>query len=130
MNFQDCLNEIIPVALGGFLGAVTRYFAGLILTSPLNTFCVNITGSFILGTLMYYTEYAGYVNQRTRLFLGIGFLGSLTTFSTFSVDSFKLEGTKALLNISANVLLALFVIYLSRSMIISIQKWRGKHASP
>ncbi len=129
MNLQDPLNELLPVALGGFCGAIARYLIGIALTSPVNTFCVNITGSFILGGLMYYTEYAGYVNQRTRLFLGIGFLGSLTTFSTFAVESFKLEGTKALLNISSNVLLALFAIYLSRSMIILIRNWRSHHAN-
>jgi CrcB protein len=88
------------VGLGGLLGSVARYWiSGLAATHvgeefPYGTFFINVTGSFILGVLV------GALTPRPGghpwgLFLGTGFCGGYTTFSTFSVETIKLleEGT-------------------------------------
>jgi len=74
------------VALGGALGASARY--GLASTwsarFPWAILVVNVVGSFILGVLLVEAR------DEVLLFLGVGFCGALTTFSTFILDSFVL----------------------------------------
>ena len=83
------------VGLGGFVGAILRYWAngwiqsGL-LTFPLGTLGVNFLGSLLLALVMYASEYRGLFGEETRVFLTIGVLGSFTTMSTFSFESMKL----------------------------------------
>lgn len=84
------------VGLGGVLGANARYFAGLWAAAhwgagfPWGTLAINASGSFALGLyLTLATErFAG--RSATRLFVATGFLGSYTTFSTFSMDAVDL----------------------------------------
>jgi CrcB protein len=79
------MEEVACVAAGAVAGAVLRWKAtsvssrlGLI---PWSTAAINVVGSFVLGALAAKTR-----NHKTTLMLGTGFCGSLTTFSTFSVD--------------------------------------------
>lgn len=88
---------VLQVALGGALGAMARYSINVGAMRyfgpgfPYATLCVNILGSFIMGTLITYLALRGDVSQ-TRLlpFLVTGFLGGFTTFSAFSLDAFTL----------------------------------------
>ncbi|GIN21343.1 fluoride efflux transporter CrcB [Siminovitchia fordii] len=78
--------NIFLVAIGGFFGAVTRYFVANKLSFlnnsfPAATFFVNLSGSFLLGLIM-----GGFPSSKWTLLVGIGFLGSYTTFSTFKVE--------------------------------------------
>lgn len=82
--------NIISIAIGGMLGAVLRFWTGVILFSQVSSFpwptlIVNVTGSFLLG---WFVEYGSKQLKNKRVILGIqtGFLGSFTTFSTFSVE--------------------------------------------
>lgn len=82
------------VGVGGFVGAVLRYLAGLALPRaafPISTFVVNVVGSFLIGLIV------GVVNVRPEvlppnavLFLKTGVCGGFTTFSTFSLEAFDL----------------------------------------
>lgn len=79
--------NIIFVAIGGFFGAIARFYVGNKLLAPskngfpAGTFFVNMTGSFLLGLL------TGIAASTTiSLLIGVGFLGSYTTFSTFKVE--------------------------------------------
>jgi len=71
---------------------------------PLGTLIINILGSFILGYMI-------------KLFIGIGFCGGFTTFSTFSLETFNLirnsEFLFAGINILASVLVSLLGVYLA-----------------
>ncbi|WZY01133.1 fluoride efflux transporter CrcB [Bacillus sp. FSL W7-1360] len=82
--------NIIAVMLGGFFGAICRYMLGEWLHIgegfPIGTFLVNMSGCFLLG--MFLTYEATKVPRRDLLvlFVGTGFFGSFTTFSTFSTE--------------------------------------------
>lgn len=85
---------------------------------------VNVLGSILLGFLMYSSEYLGYVSPRMRMFFGIGFLGSLTTFSTFTVQTFQMPLIEAGFNIFANLTLTLAGVFTGRSIVIYLVKRR------
>nr|WP_035014203.1 fluoride efflux transporter CrcB [Catenovulum agarivorans] len=115
------------IAIGGALGACLRYFLSqqaLIWFGkefPFGTLLVNVLGSLIIG--FFYTLIAqGYVQLIPwRTFVGIGFLGALTTFSTFSMDSLLLlqQGAwiKASLNILLNVFVCLFAAWIGSKLV-------------
>ena len=83
--------QIILIALGGACGAVSRYYLAVATNAlhqtsfPWGTFVANILGSFLIGILIGTGK--DQQNEALRLAFGIGFLGSLTTFSTFSAET-------------------------------------------
>nr|WP_321431329.1 fluoride efflux transporter CrcB [uncultured Methanolobus sp.] len=110
--------------MGGFLGAISRYLvAGYFAPAP-GTLVVNVLGSILLGFLMYSSEYLGIVSPRTRMFFAIGFCGSLTTFSTFTVQTFQMQLAEAAFNIFANVILTLAGIFTGRALVFYLIKRR------
>jgi len=87
---------VLFIAAGGALGAVSRYAISLMVVAmlgaywqPLATLMVNVVGSGLMG-LAYGMISAGmfYLNEPLRGMMLIGFLGALTTFSSFSLDIF------------------------------------------
>ncbi|MGE5353121.1 MAG: fluoride efflux transporter CrcB [Syntrophothermus sp.] len=84
------------VFLGGGIGAVTRYWlSGYIyrLTGanfPYGTLAVNVIGCLLIGFLMTFFEERFIITPALRLLLTIGFLGGLTTYSTFSYETIAL----------------------------------------
>ena len=84
---------------------------------PFGTLAVNLLGSFILGLLIFGLDDKELVSPYLKLFIGIGFCGGFTTFSTFSLESFNLirdaEFLFASLNIIANVLLTILGVYIA-----------------
>ncbi|MEY9978475.1 fluoride efflux transporter CrcB [Lysinibacillus sp. RC79] len=78
---------MIIIGIGGFLGALTRFYLGKLIvhTYPWATFLINITGSFALGFL-----FASHPSDWIWHFIGIGFLGAYTTFSTFGFECLQL----------------------------------------
>lgn len=86
---------VVVVALGGALGAVSRYLLGSWIqamsggTFPWGTWTVNVLGSLLLGfAMVWLTETLA--SAELRLFVAMGFLGSFTTFSTFSFETVEL----------------------------------------
>ncbi|HML26976.1 MAG TPA: fluoride efflux transporter CrcB, partial [Methanomethylovorans sp.] len=66
----------------------------------------------------------GYVPTRTRLFAGIGFLGSFTTFSSFAVYAFQMSFIASVIFICANILPGLFGVLLGRACMIYLGRRR------
>jgi CrcB protein len=103
---------ILAIGFGGFLGAIARAYAvhftnkHIPLEFPLGILLVNLVGSFIIGVLIaYFSHYTVSIN--TKAFLTTGFLGALTTYSTFAIETYLLFGTSiylAILNISLNLI--------------------------
>lgn len=103
------------IACGGAVGAILRYGVMQFVSRtdqqfPYATFTVNIAGSFILGILAAYSL-SHTVDDKMRLLLIVGILGSFTTFSTFSLDAIMLiqrnEWFTALLYVLLSVTLSL-----------------------
>jgi CrcB protein len=93
---MNALTPYLLVGVGGFFGALARFLVShgwtVLLGSrfPFGTFVVNVSGSFLLGLL--YALILARVGaaehaEATRLALGVGFLASFTTFSTFELDT-------------------------------------------
>lgn len=99
--------------LGSALGGVVRYLGSGLITRicgerfPWGTLGVNLLGSFLLGLILGAGaggNVGGLTGNATFAFLGIGFCGGLTTFSTFSLQSFALVSEQAWGRILGNVL--------------------------
>jgi fluoride exporter len=98
--------SIFLVAIGGALGSVVRYLTIEIFTKffgaqniiksipthfPWPIFCINIIGSLLAGILYYFMiKYFDSFDVRMKNLLLVGVLGGFTTFSTFSLDFFRL----------------------------------------
>ena len=107
------MSNFFLVALGGSIGASTRYIfylisKNLLSTSNLfiNTLIVNIIGSFLIGYLIVLLENKSLSEDFIKYFFIIGVLGSFTTFSAFSLETIDLMVNK-------KFLIAFFYIFLS-----------------
>jgi CrcB protein len=125
--------SILYVALGGALGSVSRYLVGTwaqtasqSLDFPYGTLTVNLIGCFVIGFLSQLAEARGAFTPETRALVFIGVLGGFTTFSSFGNDTVNLlrdgESFNALINVGANVIVGLFLVWLGRSVAYWI--WR------
>lgn len=79
------------VSVGGAIGAGARYLLGLAFPQPAGsfpatTFAINVLGSALIGIVMVLVTDVWTQRRLIRPFLGTGFLGGFTTFSTFAVD--------------------------------------------
>lgn len=105
------LTTAIAVGCGGFFGAILRFYVGVEMVKhfphevPLATLAVNLIGSFIIGILIaFFVTYTP--NTLVKLFLVTGFLGALTTYSTFAIESYMLLNSNfwyGILNIILNL---------------------------
>ena len=98
------MSNFFLVALGGSIGASTRYIFYLIsknLFSPnyifINTLIINIIGSFLIGYLIVLLENKSLSQDFIKYFFIIGVLGSFTTFSAFSLETTDLIVNKKFL---------------------------------
>ena len=111
------INQTLAISIGAILGANARYWIGVWAKTafatpfPLGTFIVNVLGSLLLGLLVALSLKRGDLSQATLLLLGTGFMGSFTTFSTFSVETVQLMTSGnwqlALLNVVGSIALGL-----------------------
>ena len=86
---------IAAVGIGAALGAWLRWALGIALNAvlpelPMGTLLANLVGGYLIGVAMTVFEHAGGLAPEWRLLIITGFLGGLTTFSTFSGESVSL----------------------------------------
>lgn len=119
------MNSFLIVALGGAIGASTRYFAVEFISNfmgknfPYGTLSVNVVGSFLIGiianVLLVYPFKDPCWKECLKLLIMVGILGGFTTFSSFSLDTFNLLReemyVKALFNILLNVCVCIFAVF-------------------
>jgi fluoride exporter len=123
------------VAAGGMIGSVARYLVSLLLPSlfafPLATLFVNVTGSFIIG---FYSTLSGpdgrlFAGTRQRQFVMTGICGGYTTFSAFSLETFRLlhdgRAGMALLNIAVSVVTWLAAVWLGHVLAGRLNRLKG-----
>ncbi|HSO10423.1 MAG TPA: fluoride efflux transporter CrcB [Desulfoprunum sp.] len=85
------LHPIIAISVGASAGAVLRWLLGLALnavfpTIPLGTLAANLIGGYLIGLAMAVFASLPGLAPEWRLLIITGFLGGLTTFSTFSAE--------------------------------------------
>ncbi len=109
------MQVVFLIAIFGALGCLTRYFLSgwvydlLGRNFPYGTFAVNIVGAFIIGLIMELGMRSALIPANLRIGLTVGFLGGLTTFSTFSYETFRLLEDGELLIAGVNILLSVAV---------------------
>ena len=105
------LIKLIMILAGGGLGALARYTLGaqidknLNLSFPVGIFFVNLLGCFFIGLIVSMFENKLIFSENLKIFLIVGFLGSLTPFSTFAFDNYNFMTQKNILLLFANIFL-------------------------
>jgi len=90
---QPVLKKVLIVMLGGSLGSAGRYSIGLLTAKfwgsqfPWGTLTVNLIGCFLIGLIFALADRVRLLTPDMRLLLITGFLGALTTFSSFSLET-------------------------------------------
>lgn len=103
------MTKYLWIGIGGFLGAVARYWLGGYIQSryggafPLGTFVINVSGSLALGFLATAGFSTGALPPALRTAVAVGFLGAYTTFSTWSVETLRLVEAGSYLLAGLNV---------------------------
>ena len=116
------------IAVGGAFGACSRYLISELCITlfgrgfPYGTLSVNVIGSFLMGLLIAAFENGTLATEPWRQIVGLGFLGALTTFSTFSMDNVLLlqQGAffKMGLNILLNIILSISAAWIGFQLLI------------
>ncbi|WP_137751985.1 fluoride efflux transporter CrcB [Sphingopyxis sp. L1A2A] len=89
------MNNVLPVMIGGAIGAGARHLVGQAMLARLGpgfpwwTLAINVVGSLLMGVLIG-TLARGSSSDTVRLFVGVGILGGFTTFSSFSMEFWML----------------------------------------
>ena len=116
------------------MGSVARYLLGSAVQElssrpdfPLGTLCVNVVGCFVIGMVSELAESRSLITPETRALLVVGFLGGLTTFSSFSNETMNLARDSDFklmaLNIGLQLGLGLGAVWLGRAAVVWF--WRA-----
>ncbi len=90
------MNTILTMLGFGALGVLVRYEVHVIFTqrwpehSHLGTFAVNVIGSFIMGVVYVLSLEKTQISDEMRMAIMVGFLGGLTTYSSYALESIRL----------------------------------------
>ena len=99
--------EIGFLAIGAVAGALLRYKMAespiILGTLPVNILVINIVGSFILG-LFSILSAVWNLDSRYTLLTAVGFCGSLTTMSSFALETTNMIENRQLANTAINIL--------------------------
>ena len=116
------MKKYIFIGIGGFFGAISRYFIKNIHlynyggAVPVNTLIINVTGSFVLGLLLTLFFEIWETDDAVRLGITTGFLGTYTTFSTLCKDTVGLMSNgdyySAISYITMSAVLGLIAVFL------------------
>lgn len=88
------LNNFLLVGFGGFIGAISRYGLGMVVTArfsstfPIATLMINVLGCFARGIL--FQVFSKEPMPALQLLIVVGFLGGFTTFSAFGIETIEL----------------------------------------
>jgi len=116
------LRTLLLIGLGGFLGSISRFLIALSINRifqsvlPIGTLVVNIVGCLFIGIIYSLAEQKNIMSPELRVFLGVGFCGGFTTYSSFAFEKFSLikSGDFLMLSIyiGASVFLGLIAVYI------------------
>ena len=119
------LETLALIGIGGFAGSNLRFFALGLLSDVAAVLLVNVLGSFVLGFIVYEAEYTGVVDRSSRIVFTTGVLSSLTTYSTFAIQTALAAEPLLLVTIvAANYGLGFAGVLASRELARKISDWR------
>lgn len=126
------------ISVGGVAGALARYGIAVAVPHaptgfPVGTLIINVTGSLLIGALMVLLGQLDDPHPLVRPFVGVGFLGGFTTFSTYAVDIQQLivgsEPVVALVYLASTLVLGLAAVavgaVLTRAMLAGARRRRA-----
>lgn len=116
------LNNILAVAAGGAIGAVFRYLNSRAMAHYFTvnlyyaTLLANVVGCFLMGIAYVWFQNKFQASENLRLFVTVGLLGALTTWSTFSMETVLMinsgEVLKGFLYMILTLVLCLLAFYI------------------
>lgn len=116
------MDRFIYICLGGAIGTGLRYLTGTLairwlgVDFPYGTLIVNVVGSFLIGLIQQVGVTSPLIPETTRLFLTVGIMGGLTTYSSFSYETLRLAQLgawgQAWVNVLVTTALCLAVCFL------------------
>ena len=114
--------KYVMVGIGGFVGAITRFWVGVYIANrmgtrfPYGTFVINMSGSFIIGLVITVLAERSSLSPNWRYLIPIGFVGAYTTFSTFEFETLRAiqDGQIAIgmLNVFGSVIAGFIAVWL------------------
>lgn len=105
--------KFIAIALGGSLGALTRYFVASFVINrvgnrfPYGTLLVNLSACILIGFVLAYLNRHPDLNPLWRFFVPVGFIGAYSTFSTFIWETLSSMEAGAFLVAAANLVVSI-----------------------
>lgn len=109
---------ILAVAIGGATGAMSRYLISTAIARwmpvafPWGTLAVNVVGCYLLGAVHEASPLFG-LGPAARALVAVGFIGALTTFSTFTLETLDLMKEGEIFLVFANLALSLLLGFLA-----------------
>jgi CrcB protein len=109
------LLKYLAVGVGGFIGAIARFWLGSYIGGrmgtrfPYGTFVINISGSFLIGLILTVLSERTHLSPNWRYLIPIGFIGAYTTFSTFEYETLRTIQDGQFFIASLNVVLSVVV---------------------
>lgn len=109
------IHTLIAIAVFGAIGCLARYLlSNWVLERagsgfPYGTLAVNLVGAYLIGVIMEFAIRSAQLSPTVRTGIVIGFLGGLTTFSTFSYETFRLLESGRVVSAFVNVLASVAV---------------------
>ena len=118
--------KVLVIATGGAVGALSRYYLTFFLqvqpgySFPVGTLAVNLIGAFIIGICTGIVHFST-MSENLRLLIMTGFLGALTTFSTYSIETVNLIKNNmlryAILNVAISTISGILLAYAGYALI-------------
>ncbi len=125
------LLTVVSICIGASAGALIRWWLGLSLNSifptiPFGTFAANVLGGLFIGMFITISKIYPFIPEVARLFIVTGFLGGLTTFSTFSAETATLFLQQeymwsliiVLLHVAGSFLATIFGMYIMKVFMV------------
>lgn len=127
------LGVLLAIGLGASIGAIIRWVIGVEFNSerygwfPWGTFVVNIIAGFLIGFVLSWLSTTSNLSPLVRLFLVTGFLGGLSTFSSFCAEDvamlFQGYYWRAFIHVTSHVVISLVLTALG----FFVGHWVFKH---
>jgi fluoride exporter len=115
------LLKYVMVGVGGFIGAIARFWVGSYIGErmgtrfPYGTFVINISGSFLVGFIWTLLTAKAHLSPNWGYLIPVGFIGAYTTFSTFEFETLRSiqdgQFVMASLNVVLSVLLGFIAVW-------------------